>query len=199
MKHYLTCLILFNVMCIITVHAQEDTKSKKKVFSGTIYDKVTLDVLPFSHVKMHHKVFTTDSTARFIFTNTDIDTVIISHIGYFDSRIAVAGQFKNTDTVHIEVLMKPQIYEMGEIDLFSYKTFAEFKRAVLQTDITTKEGNQVIKNSEVIRKQLKNDYLPYSDGYINYRMNQLENGGVVIFSNGSRKGIISAIKKLIKN
>ena len=195
----LTCIVLFKLFFILQVSAQEKSVAKKPVFSGTIYDIETLEVLPFSQVIVNKKTTRTDSAAFFIMKIPDYDTITIRHSGYYDSKIIVSDLLKSKDSVHIDVLMKRQFYELNEIDLFSYKTFAEFKRAVLNTDVSTKEGNAVQKNVEVIKKQLKNDFMPYDDGYMNYRMNNLDNGGVVFFSNGYKKGLVSAIKKLIKH
>lgn len=95
--------------------------------------------------------------------------------------------------------MKRRIYELKEIELFSYRTYAEFKRAVLNLEIDAKDVNVVLKNSEIIKKQLKNDYMPYNDSYMNYRLNKLDNGGVVFFSSSPNKGLIPALKKLFNH
>lgn len=196
----LTYIFLSLLFFSLSVYSQVRSAHKKIDFSGTVYDIETLDLLPFSHVLINKKKYLlTDSSAFFTMNAFDNDTITISNIGYYDSKIVISELVNNKDSVYIDVLMKRRIYELKEIELFSYRTYAEFKRAVLNLEIDAKDVNVVLKNSEIIKKQLKNDYMPYNDSYMNYRLNKLDNGGVVFFSSSPNKGLIPALKKLFNH
>jgi hypothetical protein len=76
----------------------------------------------------------TDNKGFFCASLLITDTLTFSHLGYITSEIVLSDLMTNCDSLHINVLIKEQTYKIPEVSIFPYKTYDEFKRAIINHD-----------------------------------------------------------------
>jgi len=179
-------------------------KESEIIVKGRVYNMETLDSLPFSHIIINNKNHVlSDANACFKIKVSGSDTIVISNVGFYDSKIFVSELLKTSDTMHLDVVMKVKVYDLEEVDVTSYKTYEEFKLAVLRDigkSIGTKEYNNAQKNIKIMKEHIKNDYVqPVNDNFIYQSLSSFksfDNHSLIFFSSGPNKGLIPTLKKL---
>jgi hypothetical protein len=183
----------------ISVFSQGKDKLGRITVTGIVYDIGSPDPLPYSHIAINQKrTLITDSKGYFRASLVFTDTLTFSHLGYDTTEIVLPSLITNCDSLHINVQMKEKIYEIPEVIIFPYKTYGEFKRAILNNN--NQELRNVYENIKMMKANIRNGYFPDKDGrecfsyLISYKNSN--NNSIAIFSNLPNRGIIPALKKI---
>jgi hypothetical protein len=195
------CIIILQIF-IISVYSQEKKVNRRIKVTGAVYDIESLDSLPFSDILINRKKHLVTNNKGFFCAALLInDTLVISHLGYSTSEIILSELTTYRDSLHINVLMKKQVYNIEEVSILRYRNYEEFKRTILNHNINNQDLSNADDNIKIMKSQIKNGYLPDKDGRENYSYlmsykNTCSNS-ITIFSIPPEKGILPAIKKIV--
>jgi hypothetical protein len=190
---------IFHFSLLLPVFSQNTIDEKQIMVCGTVYNKFSLDSLPFTSVSINGKLgFVTDEEGNFVTNLLNTDTLIFSHLGYFDTKI-VLSELGSSDILYVNVLMEKKVYEISEAIIRPYNTYAEFKQALLELDTSSKGLSNSEVNIYLLITHLRAGYLVEKDSYGNYRndlnLRYIDNKSVVLFSSAPHRGLIPALKK----
>jgi hypothetical protein len=199
----LSLIILHFLVISLTGYSQNNSNFKKLSVTGVVYDIESLDSLPFSKITINKsRSFVTDSKGYFNIKLAIKDTLIISHLGYVSSEIVISDLITNYDSLHINILLKEQIYNIPTVSVFPYKSYNEFLRSITKDGTNSQALNNAYENIKMMKTQIGKGYFPANDALTNYNyiMNYkpLSGHSIVLFSSPPNKGIIPALKKIIK-
>ncbi len=193
----ITAVVILQLVFFSSVFSQNLNEQKDEIkIYGTVYDKTTLDSLPFTSVVVNKgKGFITDDKGSFLVTLSKGDTLQFSHIGYFDTEFQLIGP-EISNITYISVYLEARNYDISEAVIMPYKTYEEFKQAVIDLDLDNNLSNNVYTNFDVLMYQYKTGYVPDNDGYTNYcnTIRTIQGGNGYGYVN--ILGIIPAIKQL---
>lgn len=186
----------------ISVFSQDKDNLRRISVTGIVYDIGSPDPLPYSHIAINHKrTLITDSKGYFRASLVFTDTLTFSHLGYDTTEIVLPRLIPNCDSLRINVQMKEKIYEIPEVSIFPYKTYGEFKRAIINKDNNNQELTNAYENIKMMKANIKNGYFPDKDGHecFSYLVSSKNsnNNSIAIFSNLPDRGIMPVLKKLV--
>ncbi len=116
-------LILFLISFGISLHAQYNNESDSIRFSGMIFDRDSLTVLPFAKYSLDNKVYTANDNGEFYLWAKQGDIIKFSYVGYkdtyiqvhdtLDNRNFIVGVFLSKDTIQLsEVIVIPRYRQL---------------------------------------------------------------------------------------
>lgn len=199
------CLIIFQFfITTLSVYSQEKNTYKELTLTGVVYDIETLDSLAFSKIIINKKrSLVTDNTGYFNIRLSNKDTITVTRLGYLTSEIIISELTTNSDSLHLNILMKEQVYSIPEVSVFPYKSYGEFIRATTNHDTINQALSNAYENIKILNAQIQKGYFPANDGRTNYNylMNykNSSSNSIVLFSSPPNKGIIPALKKILKH
>lgn len=164
-RKYLYLFIVMQ-MVFLGLFAQED---KVIQFSGIVQNE-TGEPLSFVHVfaqKMRNGTIT-DQDGLFSFVVKDNDTIWFSSIGYKTDTFFIA------DTMHQFILfehitLEQDTVEIQALDIYPWKSYAEFKRIFEQLQVDNKDMENARQNLENIYKELYDEEVIYSDPQLSFK------------------------------
>ena len=123
MKTKLFFLLIFILSVGIKTGAQENKTVDSIRFSGIIYDRDSLTVLPYARYTLHNRNYTSNKNGEFYLWAKQGDIIKFSYVGYKDTYIHVhdsldrenylIGVFLSKDTVHLsEVIVMPRYQQL---------------------------------------------------------------------------------------
>jgi len=118
-----TVIISILITTGITLNAQYKTAVDSIRFSGMIFDKDSLTVLPYAKYALDEKVFTANDNGEFYLWAKQGDIIKFSYVGYKDTYIQVhdtlddnnyiVGVFLSKDTIQLsEVIVIPRYRQL---------------------------------------------------------------------------------------
>jgi hypothetical protein len=159
--------ILFNAAC-----TQTNSPRKLLQVSGMVRNEL-LEGIPYVHILIKNKKqgAISDPQGLFSFVTAPGDTVIFSAVGYKRTGIVIPdttiSQFLST-----EVIMMQDTVRMKEVYIFPWKTYEEFKQAVLTLRLPETDAERAQKNIEIIQKQIFLATQADADMNFNYMMRE---------------------------
>jgi hypothetical protein len=150
------------------VDAQESRKKQKLVEISGIVKSELLQPLPFVHIliKNRNKGTITDQRGMFSFVATPRDTILFSAVGFKTMRIIIPDTLKYTH-YPVEIIMPTDTIMIAEVKIFPWKTYAEFKQAVIDLELPDDDAIRARKNIALIKTQMRMRDEP--NAYVNYR------------------------------
>jgi len=134
----------------------------------------SLEVLPFAHIIIVTKNQGTISNFNgfFSFVVEQHDTILFSTMGY-KHQLFIFPDTIDKDEQFISVILERDTIMIGEVEVFPYATFEQFKQAFLTIEIPDDELERAKKNIALINIQKMAD-ISYSDASLSYKnyMNQ---------------------------
>lgn len=137
-------IVVFLLLSIFyqRLDAQVDS-SDIKMFSGIIIDDALEYAIPSVHLwneNMRMGSISSDS-GEFSLKVRSQDTVVLSAIGYFSSKIVVSSSVNQKEVVRL----KPKTYEIGEVVVRRFGSYESFKYQVIHLDLPETKTAQLKK------------------------------------------------------
>lgn len=151
-------------------------KEKKQIIRGIIIDKITQTPISFAHIHIPEKNMGTasDLYGSFNFELEFIDTLNITAVGYY-SKVVILSEVVLKKKVDLTIELIPRVYELEGVTIFPYLSYEEFKRAILNYELSLEQRIEE-ENLEILARNLsmlasKNNPLDYlSDEVQGFRM-----------------------------
>ncbi|MDR2039703.1 MAG: carboxypeptidase-like regulatory domain-containing protein [Bacteroidales bacterium] len=153
MKKYLICTILVFVgIGLQQLRAQEILIQ----WTGVVRDDL-LQPIPFTHiiVKKDFRGTVSDPEGRFTIITYPNDTLLISSMGYKPMRIPVPD-ISLEDSKHYikDIIMEPDTIMLGEVTIFPWKTYKEFKDAFMALELPEDDLQRAYHNIAIMQDQI---------------------------------------------
>lgn len=142
MKYLLhTGLLLLILLGTNTAQAQLIFTSPQQI-SGLIVDDSTGQAVPYAQVFNESKQAgcISDKAGHFKMRGDIGDTLVFSQVGYF-GKVQLVGDL-NLDS-RMEVRIRPRFYEIAEVRIMRWGSYADFKRSVLALELPETQTDQL--------------------------------------------------------
>lgn len=125
-------LIILFLFCGTIVNAQENSI----IFRARLVNAVSGEAVSYAHVIIENKNLGISSTFEgdFSLLASLNDTIKITAVGYEDTTI-VLDEYYDLDNVQL-LEMIPTVYELPEVEISPYLTYAELRRAIVNFELS---------------------------------------------------------------
>ena len=164
-RKFLNLLIVIHI-AVSNLFAQDD---KVIQFSGIVQNEQG-ETLPFVHVfaqKMKNGTVT-DQDGLFSFVVKDNDTIWLSSIGFKTDTFIISDTMRQF-ILFESITLEQDTIEIQALDIYPWKSYAEFKRMFEQLQVEDKDMEHARKNLENIYKELYNEDVIYSDPQLSFK------------------------------
>ncbi|PLX01197.1 MAG: hypothetical protein C0594_13920 [Marinilabiliales bacterium] len=124
-------LVILFICCAFIANAQE-----KSVLSGQVVDGESLRPISYIHIILEStgRGTATDENGRFNIMINPSDTLKFSGVGYVTRYICFEDSSLHEGHFY-PVILEPSIEMLDEVDIFPFRTYAQFKSAVIQAEL----------------------------------------------------------------
>ena len=128
-------------------------------FSG-ITKNFDAEILPYTHIviKNTKRGFVADNKGMFTIIVEPFDTVFFSTVGYKKYAFIIPSNLE-TYSFTRDIYLEKDTLMLGEVKIYPWRTYEEFKKAFLTTDITDLDMDNAQRNIELIKVQLENSIM----------------------------------------
>lgn len=133
--------VLLFAFSFFAVHAQTNEDQLINV-SGVVVDGDSIKSLPFTHVvvKSNYTGTVADSYGFFSILAHRGDTILFSRVGYSSNEFVIPDTLKD-DSYSVIHLMYRETVELGEVKIYAWPSYDEFKDAFTSFESSKEEKN----------------------------------------------------------
>lgn len=186
-------------MFIATIlHAQNQSATHRiKVVNGIIVDGTTSQSVPNAYISTSRFGAVSDNNGNFSIALSYGDSLHFSHVSYLASQAIFNKELDHDKWV---IVLRPKITFLKEITVTGLPTETEFRNQVLETTPEQSVEEEIAQDNVRILGQAAKFAMPLPmDSYESYRDYIKGPQGVVIFSSNGSKGLVRAIKNVIRS
>jgi hypothetical protein len=172
----LLCTIVLSIIAINVSGQHLNRKEVKKKnlvqLSGRLTDEL-LKPLPYAHVLVlnNYKGTITDKEGKYSFVTQMGDTIMFSTVGY-KRKIIIIPDTLQEPFLNLEVILDIDTFMIGEVVIYPWKTYEEFKDAFLNLRLPDDDMERARKNIALIKTQIILDETPNARENFNYILAQ---------------------------
>ncbi|MCP4551356.1 MAG: carboxypeptidase-like regulatory domain-containing protein [Bacteroidetes bacterium] len=155
MLSFLLCLLLSNL------YLAAQNEDVQIIIRGIVKDKNTQEPVSFAHIYIPEKNVGTvsDVEGEFKFKLSSIDSIVISAVGYEYQVIYFNDSVFNNE-LKLNISLIPKVYELAEVRINPYPNYIEFKRSILDYEMTSEEISIHALNNSLHRKRASSSRRP---------------------------------------
>ena len=162
---------------------------------GVLVDSLTSNPIPSVHVWTRHFKTSSHPDGSFSMLTLPNDSIHFSHISYHTVIVPVYSLKPNTP---LRIVMTEKVTPLNLIEVYGLSE-ERFKKQVLETPpVLSREEENAKTNMAALNYYMNSLPQLKMNGYENYLEQIKGPQGVTIFSSGGQKGLIKAIKNIIK-
>ncbi len=147
--------LLFFTKNDVSGQRNRQEKSDLVEFSGYVRD---LQHNPIAHVNIiilnERRGTTSDFRGMFSFVVRSNDTILFSHMGH-KGTIHVIPDSLDGQQYPADIFMVSDTFQLAEVRIYPWKTYAEFKEAFLALDLPDDDEQRAYHNIALIKTQIK--------------------------------------------
>lgn len=134
MKYLIGIILLFVLSAGVSAQEQDVL-----IFRGKVFDKSSGMAIPYVNIisQLRHYGTAADENGEFTIYAIAGDTLVFTAIGFESFRYYVNAE--GYEDYFRAVVLEPAIYSIQEVDVFPFRTYAQFKSAVLNTKLQVEE------------------------------------------------------------
>jgi hypothetical protein len=186
----------FLFIFFLGIPRQSLSQIQNEKFQGTVIDSATAQPIPQVNLWTNHSSTISNADGNFSLVVLDGDTIHFSHVSYHELAIKYDSKLPQPSLI---ISLHQKIRLLDEVKIYFYLSESEFRQKIMETTpVLTREEEIAQINSKIITYLAR--YAPAypmnaHDNYIDYMKGPQ---GVVILSSKPSKGLIRAIKNVIK-
>ena len=190
----LTCCLF---LCVLqhAVFSQDRSSPDYTEVKGVLIDSLTSQPIPSVHIWTRHFKTASHPDGSFSILTLTNDSIHFSHIGYY-TIVFPLHLLKQSSPLRIAMTQKA--IQLNSVEVYRLSE-ESFKKTVLETaPVASPEEENANTNIAILKYYIKSlPQLPMNANE-NYREQIKGPQGVTIFSSGGQKGLIKAIRDVIK-
>lgn len=191
-----TYALLLNLFCILGF-SQSRVVTEYTELNGVLLDSVSQQPIPSAHIWTKHFKTSSNANGSFFLLIQPEDSIHISHVSY-NSKIVALQTLRNSALV--KILMTQRIIVLDAVDIHRVVSEDDFKKKIIETPITKSEEEQNAEaNMAALNYYIRSIPQVGMNANENYREYMKGPQGVTIFSSNGQRGLIKAIRDVIKS
>ncbi len=181
-------------LCYLAAFSQDQTIGYTEV-KGVLIDSLTSLPITSVHIRTNHFKTVSNPDGSFSILVLPGDSVHFSHVSYHDIIIPFHQLIHHTP---MRVAMMQKVTLLDAVSVYTLSE-ASFKEKILETTVVESQEEQNAKTNMAVLNYYMKSLPPLEmTGSENYREYMKGPQGVTIFSSSGQKGLIKAIRDVIK-
>ena len=190
-----TCALLLN-LCCLAGFSQSRVAPEYKEVNGVLLDSISQQPISSAHIWTKHFNTTSNADGSFFLLVQTNDSIHTSHVSYNTLIIAAHSVNSKTPT---RILMTQRVVVLKEVSVSRVMSEDDFRKKIAETKLIESEEEQNAKaNLAALNYYIKSIPQMSMNANENYREYMKGPQGVTIFSSNGQKGLIKAIRDVIK-